>query len=461
MRSINIKLRFALLFTSFVAIILAILFAFIYVLYGSYREEDYYNRIFVEGSEVFTIFSEIKGEMETLPAKFIQDVHDKTLVNEKLFIVDTTGKVVFKMPDSLKISEQPIDKSKFVRNNTVYRYTDADDVQHVVIYFPQSANYVHASGFDKVGFRKLKTLRVILGGVFLGGLFLTAIISFLFVNEALKPLVRLSLQMKRTTEQNLGDRIDVPSSRDEISAIAKNFNAMLERLRKAFFFQKNFVQHASHELRTPLAVMLSQTESALHKTYTVEEYKLVLESLREDQQQMIELTNSLLLISQYENMDFQNNWPLVRVDELLYEVVEITQKNIPDMHLSIEFELIPDQDSWLTVQGNDSLIRAAFTNLIKNAYKYASDQTAKISIAPGMQQLIIHVDNCGPQLTPLEIEKLMIPFFRGSNAHGKKGFGLGLSIIHRIITLHGGKIDYHALPNNMNRFTVTLPTINH
>ncbi|MGG2305127.1 HAMP domain-containing protein, partial [Salmonella enterica] len=70
------------------------------------------------------------------------------------------------------------------------------------------------------------------------------------MNEALKPLVRLSLQMKRTTEQNLSERIDVPSSRDEISQIAKNFNAMLERLRKAFFFQKNFVQHASHELRT-------------------------------------------------------------------------------------------------------------------------------------------------------------------------------------------------------------------
>ncbi|MFT2526190.1 histidine kinase dimerization/phospho-acceptor domain-containing protein, partial [Escherichia coli] len=75
----------------------------------------------------------------------------------------------------------------------------------------------------------------------------------------------------------------------------------------AFFFQKNFVQHASHELRTPLAVMLSQTESALHNQHTIEEYKKILESLREDQQQMIELTNSLLLISQYEKLDFQDD----------------------------------------------------------------------------------------------------------------------------------------------------------
>ncbi|MBR2647434.1 MAG: HAMP domain-containing protein [Sediminibacterium sp.] len=459
MRSINIKLRFALLFTSFVAIILAISFAFIYVLYSSYREEDYFNRIFIEGSEVYTIFSEIKGDMETLPAKFIQEVHDKTLVNEKLFIVDTSGKVVFKMPDSLKINVQPIDRSKFTKNNSVYRYTDAEDAQHVIIYFPQYANYVHTSGFDKVGFRKLKTLRVILGGVFIGSLFLTAIISFLFVNEALKPLVRLSLQMKRTTEQNLSDRIDVPSSKDEISQIAKNFNAMLERLRKAFFFQKNFVQHASHELRTPLAVMLSQTESALHNPHTIEEYKKILESLREDQQQMIELTNSLLLISQYEKIDFQDDWPQIRVDELLYEVAEIAQKNMPDMQISIEFESIPEQDSWLTIKGSDSLMRSVFMNLIKNAYKYSTDQIARISIAPSKQQLIMHFDNTGTRLTPLEVEKLMIPFFRGANAHGKKGFGLGLSIIQRIVTMHGGKVDYRTPANKMNRFTITLPTI--
>ncbi|MFX9224450.1 hypothetical protein ABTO47_19990, partial [Acinetobacter baumannii] len=76
--------------------------------------------------------SEIKGDKEPLPAKFIQEVHDKTLVNEKLFIVDTLVRVVFKMTDSLKINTLPIDKSKFNKKNTIYRYIDAEDVQHVI-----------------------------------------------------------------------------------------------------------------------------------------------------------------------------------------------------------------------------------------------------------------------------------------------------------------------------------------
>ncbi|MEN9598722.1 MAG: hypothetical protein RL596_1033 [Bacteroidota bacterium] len=458
MKSMNIKLRFALLFTSFVAIILVISCAVIYLLYGSYREEDYFNRIFIEGSEVFSIFQEIKGDKETLSSKLIQEVHDKTLVNEKLFIIDTSGKVVFKMPDSLQLVIPSIAKSVFANNNNVYRYTDPDDVQHVIIYFPDKHAYVYTSGFDRVGLRKLRTLRLILGAVFGGALFLTAIISFLFVNEAIKPLVQLSLQMKKTTEQNLADRIEVPASRDEISEIAKNFNAMLERLGRAFSFQKSFVHHASHELRTPLAIMLSQTESALNKELDSEAYKQILASLREDQQQMIELTNSLLLISQYEKLDFQEDWPILRIDELLYDVIEIAKKNMPDIHLSIEFETIPEYDTWLSIKGSDSLLRAAFMNLLKNAYKYSINRTAKIVLSPGNTQLVIHIDNEGDQVSALEAEKLMIPFFRGANAHGKKGFGLGLSIIHRIITIHGGEILYKTQTENMNRFTITIPT---
>jgi signal transduction histidine kinase len=459
MKSMNIKLRFALLFTSFVAIILLVSCAVIYLLYGSYREEDYYNRIFIEGSEVFSIFQEIKGDQETLSSRFIQEVHDKTLVNEKLFIIDTSGKVIFKMPDSLQLVIPSITKSVFANNNNVYKYTDPDDVQHVIIYFPDKAAYVYTSGFDRVGLRKLRTLRLILGAVFGGALFLTAIISFLFVNEAIKPLVQLNLQMKKTTEQNLGDRIEVPASRDEISEIAKNFNAMLERLRKAFSFQKSFVHHASHELRTPLAIMLSQTESALNKELNSEAYKQTLASLREDQQQMIELTNSLLLISQYERLDFQEDWPILRIDELLYEVIEVAKKNLPDIHLSIEFETIPEHDTWLSVKGSDSLLRAAFMNILKNAYKYSINQTAKIILSPGNTQLVIHIDNEGDQVSALEAEKLMIPFFRGANAHGKKGFGLGLSMVHRIITIHGGEISYKTQVENINRFTISLPTL--
>ncbi len=83
--------------------------------------------------------------------------------------------------------------------------------------------------------------------------------------------------------------------------------------RRAFEIQRSFVHHASHELRTPLATMLAQTELALRKNLTVEEARKMLESLKEDQQEMVELTNSLLLLSQYEKTNTSPEWPVITV----------------------------------------------------------------------------------------------------------------------------------------------------
>jgi len=132
----------------------------------------------------------------------------------------------------------------------------------------------------------------ILGYVFGGAVFITLLTSVVFVRQVLSPLIKLSMQMQQTTELNLSEQLDIGKGKKEVNQIARNFNAMLERLNQAFESQKNFVHHASHELRTPLATMLSQTESALRKDLSKEEYRKVLESLQEDQVGLIDLTNS-------------------------------------------------------------------------------------------------------------------------------------------------------------------------
>lgn len=450
----NIKLRFALLFTSFVAIILLTSATAIYLLYASYRSEDYYNRVNFEANEVYRIFNEIRKPDRQVTADLVRDVHDKALYNEELFIEDSLGNTLFKMPDTAQnttdISRELVIKKK------EYEFTDDQQVQHVILYKPDTKLFVHASGYDRSGLSKQGTLQLILLVVFFGGLLLTAVMSFLFVQQAIKPILRLSLQMQRTNEQNLSDRIEVKPANDEINAIARNFNAMLERLRKAFESQKSFVQHASHELRTPLSVMLSQTEAALNRSCTEEEYKLILESLKEEQQHMVQLTNSLLAISQYESLEYLADWPQIRIDELLYETIAMSKRMYPGIHVNFSFEHPPLSDASLTVRGNDTLLRSALMNLIKNAFKYSVDQQVNILLITRENEVEISIENRGPQLTPSELEKIMIPFFRGENAVNKKGFGLGLSIVDRIVSLHKGRVTCQPLGADRNVFSITL-----
>ena len=149
--------------------------------------------------------------------------------------------------------------------------------------------------------------------------------------------------------------------------------------------------------------------------------------------------------------------PDLRVDELLYDTVAYFNKSFPDGKIDISYDHLPDDDRELMVKGNESLLRSAFINLIKNAYLYSVDKAVQIIIYTGNEQLSIVFQNKGKQLTPEEVSKTFLPFFRGANAESKKGFGLGLAIIERIIQIHKGKLSCAAKGDNLNQFKVEFP----
>jgi signal transduction histidine kinase len=452
----NLKLRFALLFTFFVAVILLISCITIYILFYNSRYDDYFRRAVKEGNDMYNIFSDVKKKDEASTYRLIKEIHDKALFNERLYIMDSSGTVVFRFPDTMRIPPLPVPLAEL---RIAKEFRSSDEItkeESVALYIEETGAYVFVTGYDRQGFIKLKNLRLILVFVFFAALVLSALISFLFVREAVKPLKDLALQMQKTNVQNLTERVDETTAKDEINEIAKNFNSMLERLSKAFEFQKNFVFHASHELRTPLATMLSLTESSLNRNMTEGEYKSTLSSLKEEQQELIELTNSLLLISQFEQMSYVEDWPLLRIDEVLYETVSSSKRIFEDLEVNITFASIPEEDDDFVIRGSETLLKSAFSNLIKNAYTYSVDQKVNITLDADGKTIFVHLDNAGTQLPADEKESIMVPFFRGGNALKTKGYGLGLSMVYRFIAIHKGTVTYTPISNDINRFTVML-----
>ncbi|MFY7652715.1 MAG: ATP-binding protein [Chitinophagaceae bacterium] len=449
----NFRLRFAILFTFFVAVLSATSLYTVYVLYANYRENDYYNRLEDEATSFLSEFNKNPEDTFNLKER-LNALHSGTLLNEQIAIYNEYGNKLYEYSDSIDLETTAVIFNSIIRKNKLrYQFNNRE---HLGIFDNKAKTIVIISALDKFGLNKTNNLRVILLVVFFGGIALTGFFSFFFVNEAFKPLNRLSKQIQITNENNLNERIEESHRDDELNQIAKNFNAMLERLNSAFESQKKFVQHASHELRTPLSNMLSTTENAIKKVPDNKIFLDILHSLKDEQEKLIELSNALLMLSQNAKMQFSNNWPVHRVDELLYTAISMKKKVFPDANITLNFVNLPDEVQQLDIQCHEVLIVTAFKNIIKNAYLYSSDKSVNISINLIKTGIEIDFVNKGNQIPKAQQDDIMKPFNRGFNSEGKKGFGLGLSIVQGIIEMHKANLQYIPKDTDTNIFRITF-----
>lgn len=452
----TLKLRLALLFSISVFFVLTISAISIYHFNENFRKEEYYKRLVLEANESNRTFIGDTG-LSKITIKKLNENSLTSLVNENIIIVDSHFTTIYKSPGSKPpgITREMYDKARIQK--ITYFKPNINEYEGVILFENDiKPHYIIITAVDVFGYSKSNNLRILLIASAISGIMISGFLAFVYVTQSLKPLEDLRKQIENITEANLKERV-VVKGQNELTQIGKQFNEMLDRLENAFEHRKNFVQHASHELRTPLAIMLSQTESALNKPMNEKSYRLVLESLQEDQQDLIELINSLLTLSRYEQLHEIKELAPVRIDDVLFQCIDFLNQVWKDAIITVDFEEMPENEKLLIVQGNETLIKSAFQNLIKNAIQYSENQKVKILIAPKDDCIQLIIENKGKTISNEEQQKLFIPFFRGENSAHKKGYGLGLSIVETIIKLHRGTITYTSIGNNINQFSLALP----
>ena len=455
----SIKVRLALLLTTIISVVLFVSFTTVYYLYADFRQEDFYNRLRDKCLTTYKLLIEV----EEIDDKLLQILDKNTLnaiQNEKVLIFDPQNKIIYSSIADKKITYSIAMLDKIRKKGEVRTTEDGSEVYGTLIREKKKHTYVVlASAYDYNGKQKLENLKLIMSTTLIIGLVFTAIISFFYASKVITPLERLNLQVQRVSENNLNEKVTVGKLNDEINSLARNFNHMLDRIENAFAVQKSFVQHASHELRTPIASMIAQTESALAKDLSIDNYKILLNSLLEDQQELADLSNALLLLSKYEQVEFKKDWPMVRIDEVIYKSIDTIQTIYTGHTIKFDFVHIPDDENVLSIPAHEVLLQSAFHNLVKNACQYSDDQMIQIQMNFSEEEVEIEVRNHGETLAQEEIAQLFTPFFRGQNSSLKKGFGLGLSICYRILTIHKGTIAYTIPAPMINCMRVVLPKI--
>jgi signal transduction histidine kinase len=114
------------------------------------------------------------------------------------------------------------------------------------------------------------------------------------------------------------------------------------------------------------------------------------------------------------------------------------------------------EESECIVFGNFDLLYIAIKNIIENGCKYSADHCSRVKLESSAERILVNVSNKGDVIAEQEIEQIFQPFYRGDNATEVRGFGLGLPLARRIISLHKGEIKVNSGLTG-TRFTIVLP----
>ncbi|MEQ9303571.1 MAG: HAMP domain-containing sensor histidine kinase [Marinoscillum sp.] len=433
--SINIKqtltLRFVLVFT------VLWIFASLAIYYSSakFRQEEFYERLQTRANTAARLLIDVE-EVDAQLLRKIEAANPIQLPGQRLTIYDYTNEELFST-DALDVISVDIDRFNDIRLTGEVLWNQGEIEVLGLLYTGEFDRFVVvASGQDVYGFRKLQYLRNILLLVFVVALVVISFAARLYAGKALQPISEVVEEVNQIGYTNLNRRVSEGNGQDEIATLGITFNSMLNRLQSAFESQRSFITNASHELRTPMTSILSQVDVVLLKDREPEKYKEVLTSIREDVHELSALTARLLLLARVEA--FRETLVPIRVDAILWQAIAEVSKTFSNP-VAVDFSSDIDDERFLTILGDEQLVKSAVQNAIENACKYSHSQEVRVVVKVADGLIHLEIADQGIGISEVDLPQLGNPFFRGRNTGNFSGSGIGLNLVKRIIELHRGE----------------------
>jgi signal transduction histidine kinase len=441
----NIKTRLSFQFTLIVVGIL--LFFSILVYYFSYSSQlTKFRNDLLDGAKNTAILLINVAEVDS---SLLKKIHQSTILWEREEIVLTDS--VFNQLYSNNI--QYLSSSLLLKNSkkgdiNFFSVAEKDGVFYKHIFNNRTYN-VFVMAFDHGRTENLSELSKILLWSILFSIWLSILLSYLFSKKAIQPISRIIKSVKNINSLRMSNRLNEGNRKDEIEQLAITFNEMLTNLETAFKNQEDFVSNASHELRTPLTVMISESDYILSRKRKQVDYINHISGLIIDLKELNALLNSLLELAQI-NIDYNIHLSAVRIDEIIYNAIHQIKTKYPNRKIQSKIQY-PEDDNALLINGNPGLLVIAFKNLLDNACKF-SENDVYVEFEILGKNIKITISDKGIGIPSEELDSIYLPFKRASNVKFKGGFGVGLSLVNKIITLHGAVMRVYSIENEGTKF---------
>lgn len=285
---------------------------------------------------------------------------------------------------------------------------------------------------------------------------LSSIPYFLLSSRYLvQPIISLTEATKRIAK---GDyNLQLPTKRrDEIGQLAKHFHHMSRQLRRSDEAKKEFVANVSHEIHSPLTSIQGYADALLQNHRNHHEVYHYASVIGQEARHLARLTKQLLLLSSLDHTDSLSGKKRLPLKPQLRRALQLLEWTLTKKELSVRMRV----SEQLLVSGDEVLLAQVWSNLLSNAVKHISHgQSIDIQAYQKENMCVVEITDTGDGIPEEQLPFIFDRFYRGDRSRSRNAgsAGLGLSIVQKIVHLHGGNIKVHSQKGKGTTFTIRLP----
>ncbi|MGM9927450.1 MAG: ATP-binding protein [Bacillus sp. (in: firmicutes)] len=288
------------------------------------------------------------------------------------------------------------------------------------------------------------------------------LLSWILSTFHVKRIKRIQEATSRIAEGDYSVRLKT-SNFDEIGELAEDFNSMVDKLNTSMEEidslekrRRQFMADVSHELRTPLTTISGVIEGIRNDMIPEKEKEKGINLVSKEAKRLIRLVN--------ENLDYEkirsNQVKLIKENIQLVEVLEIIKEQLDFLAEEKNNEIVVEVDGEAYVYADYDRLTQILINITKNSIQFTENGQITLRGKAGYKETIIEIEDDGIGIDPADIEKIWRRFYkadlsRTTNPYGE--FGLGLSIVQKLVTLHDGRIEVTSEKGKGTKFTIHLP----
>ncbi len=454
----NLKNKLAVNSTLLFAFIVGLLMAGAFLLFKSHMKDLYIDNL-EDHAMTSALFYFEKDEIKAINSERYRqiEIQYNRINNESIRVYNAKTKKLYVHDNiDINLSDQYLDA---IKKNKIEHFT-INNRQFVGLFYKDNQGdfIIVVSGIDRAGNRQLETLGLMFILFYLIGIPLNYLLGTFLAKQTFRPFTDVIAKVNTITTENLHSRLEVPQtkSKDEIKELVTTFNYLLERLESGIMIQNNFLKNASHELKTPLTIIIGDIDVSLQQPRTNEQYEEILKSLKKDTLHLKATLEGLLVLSGLELSEPQQ-METVRIDEILWNVLEKKAIEYPESKIAVNLDAIADYEDLLSVYANKHMLFIALYNILDNAVKFSFPAQVDVFALSKNNKLVIKITDQGPGISDADKDSIFDLFFRSDYTRHIQGQGLGLFITMQILKLHNIELIVDSELEKGTSFSLVFP----